>query len=245
MMLLCEAMERLQWSEFFKTQEPGTYEEELLILYRLQDNIAGKEVDRSRDLIEDFINNSDKMVEAFNKYRKEGCNLSKTFKYWDTFIALVALLRNLVRADRDGDWNLHYTVQSILPYFALFDCVNYLWWCSLYLEDMHSLPETAPEIHQSFIEGKFVVKRTPGKFKAVAADQCLEQTINRSQRSSGGIIGSTRKKDFVADLEMLYYEMIAVSSLHIELSGSKPFYHELTVNHEFSEAETKARESNV
>ena len=130
------------------------------------------------------------MVEAFNKYRKEGCNLSETFKYWDTFIALVALLRNLVRADRDGDLNLHLnTIQSILPYFALFDCVNYLRWCSLYVED--SLPETAPKIHQSFIEGKFVVKRTPGNFKAIAADQCLEQTINQSHKSSGGIIGIT------------------------------------------------------
>ena len=39
-----------------------------------------------------------------------------------------------------------------------------------------------------------MVKSTPGKFKAVAADQSLEQTINRSQKSSGGISGSTRKK---------------------------------------------------
>ena len=44
-----------------------------------------------------------------------------------------------------------------------------------------------------------MVKRTPKQFKAVAADQSLEQTINRSQKSSGGIIGSTRKKDFVAE----------------------------------------------
>ena len=43
----------------------------------------------------------------------------------------------------------------------------------------------------------------------------------------------------------MYHEMIAVSSLHRELSGSRPFYHELTVNHEFSDAETKARESNI
>ena len=85
-----------------------------------------------------------------------------------------------------------------------------------------------------------MVKRTPGKFKAVAADQCLEQTINQSQKSSGGIIGSTRKKDFVAEWEIIYHEMIAVSSLHWELSGSKPFYHELTVNNKFSETETKA-----
>ena len=39
--------------------------------------------------------------------------------------------------------------------------------------------------------------------------------------------------------------MIAVSSLHRELSGSRPFYLELTVNHEFSDAENEARESNI
>ena len=43
----------------------------------------------------------------------------------------------------------------------------------------------------------------------------------------------------------MYHEMIAVSSLHRELSRLRPFYHELTVNHEFSDAETKARESNI
>ena len=86
-----------------------------------------------------------------------------------------------------------------------------------------------------------MVKRTPGKFKAVAADQILDKTTNRSQKSSGGIIGSTRKKDFVAEWEMIYHEKIAVRSLHQELSGSKPFYHELTVNHKLSDAETKAR----
>ena len=79
---------------------------------------------------------------------------------------------------------------------ALFDCVNYLQWCSLYLEDMRRLPETASGIYQVFLQCQFVVKKTPGKFKSVAADQSLEQTINRSQKSSGGIIGSTRKKYF-------------------------------------------------
>ena len=44
---------------------------------------------------------------------------------------------------------------------------------------------------------------------------------------------------------MIYHDMIAVSSLHWELNGSRPFYHELTVKHEFSDAETKARESNI
>ena len=39
----------------------------------------------------------------------------------------------------------------------------------LYLEDMPHLPETAPRIYQAFLQVQFVIKRTHGKFKAVAA----------------------------------------------------------------------------
>ena len=119
------------------------------------------------------------MIESFQNFKNEGCNLSKTFQYWDRFIALVEILRNLERADHEGAWNRHsHTVQCILPFFVLFDCMNYLRWCSIYLEDIRRLPETAPGIHQAFLQGQFVVKRTPGKFKSEAADQSLEQTIN-------------------------------------------------------------------
>ena len=182
-------MERLQCSAFFKTQEPETYKEELLTLKRLQDSIDEKDADRSRELLKEVYISSASMIESFQNFKKEGCNLSETFQYWDRFIALVALLRNLVKAGHEGDWNLHlHTVQCILPFFALFDCVNYLRWCSLCLEDMQRLQEMSPRIHQAFLQGQFVVKKTPGKFKAVAADQNLEQTINLSQKSSGGII---------------------------------------------------------
>ena len=100
-------MERLQWLAFFKTQKPETYKEELLILKRLQDSIAETDADRSRELLEEFSNSFANMIESFQKFKNEGCKLSETFQYWDRFIALVALLRYLVRADREGDWNFH------------------------------------------------------------------------------------------------------------------------------------------
>jgi hypothetical protein len=134
----------------------------------------------------------------FTVFRKEKSSKSEKFLYWDQFIELVRPLRNHVRADREGDWILHlYTVQSILPFFAIFDCTNYLRWCSLYLEDMRRLQDTAADVYSNFMKGMFVFKRTSGNFRAVAADQSLEQTINKSQKRSGGIIGSTRKKDVV------------------------------------------------
>ena len=122
--------------------------------------------------------------------------LCKKYKaFWDNFLNMVSLLKELIRSDREGNWTLHLqTVQRILPFFAAFDCTNYLRWCSVYLEDMRKLHETAPEVYNKFVDGQFVIKRTPGTFKAVGADMCLEQTINKSQKSSSGIIGSTRKK---------------------------------------------------
>ena len=85
---------------------------------------------------------------------------------------------------------------------------------------MKRLPEYAPEIHQQFMLGNFVVKHTPGKFKAVAVDMALEQSINRSQKSIPGIIGCTKRKGYVIRWEIIYHEMLAICNLQREVSGT-------------------------
>ena len=72
---------------------------------------------------------------------------------------------------------------------------------------------------------------------------CSEQTINRSQKSPGGIIGSTKKKKFVAQWEITY-ELLAVGNLYRSLSGINNS-HELNLNHEFNEAETRFQEQTI
>ena len=62
---------------------------------------------------------------------------------------------------------------------------------------MRKLPDEYPEIYSQFIEGKFVVKTTNGAFNPVAPDMKLKQTINRSQKSSGGIVGQKKTLMFV------------------------------------------------
>ena len=106
---------------------------------------------------------------------------------------------------------------------------------------MRRVPATAPEVYQQFMAGQFPVKRKPGQFKAVAADMCLEQTINRSQKSPGGIIGSTKKKKFVAQWEINYHELLSVSNLYRQVSGVTNG-DDFEVNHEFNDSETKFQE---
>ena len=124
------------------------------------------------------------LVCAFVDFRNEAGKCSETFKYWDTFISLATHLGNLTRSDRGGNWNLHLqTVQTLLPIFMAFDSTNYIRWGSLYLEDMHKLPQASPEIHIAFQESRFAIKRTP---RATGADMALEQTINRSKKGTSG-----------------------------------------------------------
>ena len=51
MILLCEAMDRSQWCDFFKMKGVETEKEELMTLNQLQSSIAGKQFDNSSELI--------------------------------------------------------------------------------------------------------------------------------------------------------------------------------------------------
>jgi len=66
-----------------------------------------------------------------------------------------------------------------------------------------------------------VVTRSPVPFSAVASDMCLEQTINRSSKSSGGIIGNTRRKEFVARWNVIHHELMSVNERFRELTGDQ------------------------
>ena len=110
---------------------------------------------------------------------------------------------------------------------------------------MRKLPKAVPELHCNFLAGKFV-KRSPGLFRVVGADMCLELTINRSQKSTmmsmAGIIGSTRRKQFVAPSEIIYHEMLALSTLHRIVSAANLSHSNVTVSHEFNTSETISNE---
>ncbi len=246
MFLLSETMERLQLSEFFNEIGVSKYEKELKILMELKEAVCKKNHKKSRQKLKEFEQCNRTLLYDFENFRKKRMEHSETFAYWDGFIQLVQRLKNLIRADREGNFVLHLdTVQDILPLFALFDCINYLRWCSIYLEDMRRLQKESPDVYAEFTKGNFVVKRSPGLFKAIPIDQSLEQTINKSKKSTGGIIGTTKRKNYVAQWELIYHEMLAVSQLHREVTGVQTVSEDLSVHHEFTNAITEANEERI
>ena len=225
---LSECFERLQWAEFFRIKGVREYMNELSLMQLMKSSVAEKNREESRAHLEAFMSTSLRLIDDFNAFRSERCEVSETFAFWDRlllllllflllffltlsfiftsfreqdeayinswdrFVKMVSILRDLVRADCKGTWDMHFqSVQAVL--FAGCDRINYLSWGSVYLEDMRKLAQDAPSVFENFKAGKFMVKRTEGQFTAVGADMCLEQTINRPQKSAGGIIGSTEE----------------------------------------------------
>ena len=63
----------------------------------------------------------------------------------------------------------------------------------------------------------------------------LEQTINRSQKSSGGIVGQTKTDSYVSEWELVYHKILAISDCYSNLTKSNTrrgpdIHHELSDN---------------
>ena len=162
--------------------------------------------------------------------------------FFPRFLNRQETVKDLIRADREGLWDLHLiAIQRSLYDFAAWDSTNYLRWASLYLEDMRSLETSAPTIYEKFKQGSFSIKDRPGKYIAVAGDQKLELTINRSSKCSDGVIGDSKQKQYIAQWDLIYHEMLAVNYLSREYTEIGDFNSEGYQHHNISKPHTKKK----
>ena len=243
--LLEECISQLQWIEFLQ-DNASNYIEELEKIKSLKLAVSQKKKTESQKYLQEFKCMSKELLKDFNKFRIERSKISENFRYWDNFVKMVHTLLDVIRADREGNWNLHLNaVKECMPLFITFDRTNYTRWCSIYIEDMQKLPQTAPDVYEAFLAGKFSVKRSPGTFNSVGTDMCLEQTINRSSKGKGEVVGETRRKDFFTMWNLIFHERLAINNLGRHLSGAEFDNRELIVHHKFTEAETLRQEKIV
>ena len=112
-----------------------------------------------------------------------------TFAYWDTFMHGVGTLLRLLRAERDGLFELHLIAVYEIPRCRAADRGNYVRYLPGYLNGMVTLQQKQPQFYEYLRDGGFVVRLSSRRFNAVATDQALEQTINpegRTRKVSSG-----------------------------------------------------------
>ena len=74
-------------------------------------------------------------------------------------------------------------------------------------------------------------------FSAVSLDMKLEQTIQLSQKSIGGIVSQTNQQNYVTEWEIVYHKILSLSNVfkeitnkNCELSNEYTQHHELEGN---------------
>ena len=137
------------------------------------------------------------IFDLYKEYCKEDNGPLKVF--WNSYLEMVEVLMNFVRATREGNWGLHLEcIKEMLPWFFAYDHTNYARYLPVYLAQMMLLPETHPEARALLLNGDFGVQRaTSHGFSQIPVDQTIEQTLNRSTKTKGGIVGFSLRKGAV------------------------------------------------
>ena len=94
------------------------------------------------------------------------------------------------------------------------------------------------------MKGDFVVKTSAGVFNAVSPDMKLEQTIQRSSKSRGGIIGEQRSLEFVTQWQLLYHEVLEISN-NLRQRTNTGQRSETSVNHNLSKQKIHRINENI
>ena len=232
-MIIYESLRILQWEAFLKVTDTSNYSSITNNISRLNKCLKFKDGDASKAMFTELVDIISPLKAEFEQFCVHSEETSELCRYWNLVCKNIQYLKDLVYADCCGDWEGHLeAVQNVLPIFAECDSVNNLHYGSLYLEIMRRLPETHPDIYREFMQGGFVVKTNAGKFNAVAPDMKLEQTIQRSQKSTGDIVGETCQLRYVTEWEIIYHEETAISNSFRDIIKANVDNREYDFHHE-------------
>lgn len=183
----------VQWLQYNSEELDGTVLTEATKVAELFEESTEDRQQDTREAVSkllDALNSTDlqNQIERFEQQFSEEPN----YKHWTNYMDMVEILLGFIRANRDGNWQLHLdSFAAMLPWMSIYDHTNYARWGPVHLAEMKCLPLTAPEVYEEFMAGHFVIKRSKNRFNQVPVDQATEW-INRMCKISNGIIGITR-----------------------------------------------------
>ena len=100
-----------------------------------------------------------KLYDKISTYEKS--LTSRTAKLWLQFKELILIILTFLKAERLGDFQLQlHSLRCMLPYLATAGHNLHTKSVTLYLEKMHSLEETHPELYTTYLEHGHTVRRS-------------------------------------------------------------------------------------
>ena len=140
LLILEDAVEALKWKAFWKhTKEGGE---------RLKDQLTVIDESlelRNKDKVKIICAAKSEVIETLKDLVKtcicKAVKSSEISKYWEAILKNIRFLKDLIAADRTGNWDAHLQfVQNLLPLFRESDSNNYLRYASKHSEIFQKRP---------------------------------------------------------------------------------------------------------
>ena len=238
-----DAILQLRADAFWEANDPTIFSEDINSLVKLQDSLIAWDTVMSKFILESITTTGSmyQLIDSLKQFGKTCSEKSEMCTYFENFLVSMKLIKDFIRADREANFLLHIkATHDLLSLFTGGDGINYQRCASFYYELLKGLPSKHPDLYLQMISGGFVVKTNPGKFNSVSPDMKLEQSINRSAKSTHGIIGQTRSLNYVTQWQLLYHEVLSISNLFLEITcPSIEEDEETVVHHDLSKSKIK------
>jgi len=115
--------------------------------------------------------------------------------YWKLIIELMLDVLIFIRSIREGNFLLYTTMlRQLIKWFFIFDHYHYARWISIHLYDLFTLPQLAPHLHKSFMDGYFTFQNTDRQYSLIGLDQVREQN-NAVMKGMGGVTSLVNRED--------------------------------------------------
>ena len=105
MLILSEILTILKWETFWKTHNNSVYN--MLSLETLQESICNKDSERIFSNLEEFHKKNNQLKNDFSIFTKERKKIITKCHYFERFLCMMSLLKQLIAADRNCDWESH------------------------------------------------------------------------------------------------------------------------------------------
>ena len=200
--LMFEALNRLAWIGFISWVEEHHKEKKPLVdeffkgLKTLCDRTCEREFNAT--ITSPSFQEVSQLFSMYMHYLRHGNG--KLSKFWMSYVDMVEILLELLRASREGDWELHLSsISEIVPWCFAYDKPNYARYLSAYLHEMSHLPEEHPDTLEYLRSGGFSVQiGEDNPFGRIPVDQTCEETVNKDTQTSGGTKGFSLKPNAVS-----------------------------------------------
>ena len=235
LLIVESSMNRIKWIAFNdESNENNSSESAKEQLNLLQEALASKSPDECKSNFEKCVNKISDLMKTFNEFEKIRKAISQICAYFEEILDIAKKIKSLIAADRNGNWEAYLqAVQELIPISAECHNIHYFRYGSYHLEFMRKLPEKFPTIFNAFKARMFVVCTSDRLFSAVSPDMKLEQKVQRSQKSMGGIISQTNQQNYVTKWEIVYHEILSISNVFKEITNkNRKLSNEFTQHHE-------------